>query len=173
MRPVGARGRAFADGEVVPHHRPEDPPMPIDTSVARFTLSREARLVAGVTLLTVPTIQYGGAFLLQSLVDKSSGYMDNPLRQNFFRAGHAHAGVIVILSLICQVLADAARLPTAATWLVRWGIPVSAILISAGFFLSVPAPTATVPSRAVILIYAGALLLAAGVLVLGIGLLRA
>jgi hypothetical protein len=32
--------------------------------------------------------------------------IDNPLRQNFFRAGHAHAGVIVILSLVCQMLAD-------------------------------------------------------------------
>ena len=31
--------------------------------------------------------------------------------QNFFRAGHAHAGVIVILSLVCQLLADAALLP--------------------------------------------------------------
>jgi len=38
--------------------------------------------------------------------------MENLLRQNFFRAGHAHAGVIVILSLICQMLADAAVLPT-------------------------------------------------------------
>jgi hypothetical protein len=40
--------------------------------------------------------------------------MENPLRQNFFRAGHAHAGVIVILSLICQVLADASVLPPCA-----------------------------------------------------------
>jgi hypothetical protein len=32
--------------------------------------------------------------------------IDNPLRQNFFRAGHAHAGVIVVLSLVCQMLAD-------------------------------------------------------------------
>ena len=62
----------------------------------------------GIILITVPTIQYGGYFLLTSLMDKGSGYMDNPLRQNFFRAGHAHAGVIVILSLVCQILADAA-----------------------------------------------------------------
>jgi len=34
--------------------------------------------------------------------------MDNRLQQNFFRAGHAHEGVIVILSLICQILADSA-----------------------------------------------------------------
>jgi hypothetical protein len=74
-------------------------------------MTREARMLSGVILITVPTIQYGGYFLLTSLMDKTSGYMDNPLRQNFFRAGHAHAGVIVILSLLCQVLADAAALP--------------------------------------------------------------
>ncbi len=74
-------------------------------------MTREARMMAGVILITVPTIQYGGYFLLTSLLNRSSHYMDNALRQNFFRAGHAHAGVIVILSLVCQVLADAATLP--------------------------------------------------------------
>ena len=75
-------------------------------------MTREARMMCGIILITVPTIQYGGYFLLTSLMNKGSGYMENPLRQNFFRAGHAHAGVIVILSLICQVLADVAVLPT-------------------------------------------------------------
>ena len=70
-------------------------------------MTREARTMAGVILITVPTIQYGGYLLLSSLRDRTSQYMDNALRQNFFRAGHAHAGVIVILSLVCQVLADA------------------------------------------------------------------
>jgi len=74
-------------------------------------MTREARTMAGVILITVPTIQYGGYLLLSSLRDRTSHYMDNALRQNFFRAGHAHAGVIVILSLVCQVLADAAVLP--------------------------------------------------------------
>ena len=71
-------------------------------------MTREARMMSGIILITVPTIQYGGYFLLTSLMNRSSGYMENPLRQNFFRAGHAHAGVIVILSLVCQILADAA-----------------------------------------------------------------
>ncbi len=65
-------------------------------------MTREARMMAGIILITVPTIQYGGYFLLTSLMSKGSGYMDNPLRQNFFRAGHAHAGVIVILSLVAK-----------------------------------------------------------------------
>src|SRR6201987_6415605 len=99
-------------------------------------MTREARLMSGITLISVPTIQYGGYFLLTSLVDRSSGYMENPLRQNFFRAGHAHAGVIVILSLVCQMLADAAVLPSPLIWLVRIGVALSAILISSGFFFS-------------------------------------
>jgi hypothetical protein len=136
------------------------------------SMAREARLMSGIILITVPTIQYGGYFLLTSLMNKGSGYMENPLRQNFFRAGHAHAGVIVILSLICQILADAAVLPVPLLWFVRVGVPLSAILISAGFFFSVLPPTATQASGAVSLIYAGALILAVGVVTLGIGLLR-
>ena len=135
-------------------------------------MTREARLLSGIILITVPTIQYGGYFLLTSLMDKSSGYMDNPLRQNFFRAGHAHAGVIVILSLVCQVLADAAVLPSPLLWFVRIGAPLSAILISAGFFFSMVPPTATQPNGAVSLIYVGAVILAVSVLTLAIGLIR-
>jgi Ni,Fe-hydrogenase I cytochrome b subunit len=136
-------------------------------------MTREARTMAGVILITVPTIQYGGYFLLTSLRDRTSHYMDNALRQNFFRAGHAHAGVIVILSLICQLLADGATLPASLLWLVRIGVPASAILISAGFFLSMPSPAATEPNGLVSLIYMGAAVLAVSVVTLGIGLLRA
>ncbi len=135
-------------------------------------MSRNARLMAGIILITVPTIQYGGYFLLTSLMDRSSHYADNPLRQNFFRAGHAHAGMIVILSIICQVLADSAALSVSLVWLIRVAIPVSAILISAGFFVSMPSPDATKPNGFVALIYVGAVTLALGSVALGIGLLR-
>jgi Ni,Fe-hydrogenase I cytochrome b subunit len=136
-------------------------------------MTREAKLISGIILITVPTIQYGGYFLLTSLMNKSSGYMDNQLRQNFFRAGHAHAGVIVILSLICQVLADAALLPTFVLWLARVGVPLAAILMPLGFFLSMPSPSSTEPNAMVGLIYAGAVVLAASVITLGVGLVRA
>ncbi len=135
-------------------------------------MTREARLLSGIILITVPTIQYGGYFLLTSLVNRGSGYMDNPLRQNFFRAGHAHAGVIVILSLVCQLLVDAAVLPSTLVWVVRIGVPLSAILISAGFFFSMLPPTATQPNGAISLIYVGAVILAVSVLTLAVGLIR-
>ncbi len=135
-------------------------------------MTREARLLSGIILITIPTIQYGGYFLLTSLTSKTSGYMENPLRQNFFRAGHAHAGVIVILSLVCQILADSAVLPSPLVWFVRIGVPLSAIFISAGFFFSMLPPAATEPSGAVGLIYAGAVVLAISVITLAVGLIR-
>ena len=135
-------------------------------------MSHATRLMAGLILVLIPTIQFGGYFLLTALIDRESGYMANALRQNFFRAGHAHAGVITLLSLICLLLVDATRLSEAARWLVRVGVPVSGMLISAGFFFSVLSPAATEPNRAVYLIYAGAVVLAVSVLSLGVGLLR-
>lgn len=135
-------------------------------------MSNATKLMAGVILLTVPTIQYGGYFLLTQLTDKNSGYMANPLRQNFFRAGHAHAGVIVILSLVCQVLVDGASLPDPLAWFVRLGVPLAAILIPLGFFVSVASPQSTEPNSAINLIYAGAVILALSVVTLGVGLLR-
>jgi hypothetical protein len=135
-------------------------------------MTPEARLMCGIILITVPSIQYGGYFLLTSLMKRDSGYMDNPLRQNFFRAGHAHAGVFIILALVGQLLADAAALPVWLLWLARIGVPAAAILLPVGFFVSVAAPDATEPSSLVSLIYAGALSLAFSVVTLGVGLLR-
>ncbi len=136
-------------------------------------MTRDAKIISGIILITVPTIQYGGYFLLTSLMNKDSRYMENPLRQNFFRAGHAHAGVIVILSLVCQLLADAAALPGPVTWMARIGVPLAAVLIPLGFFLSMPSPAATQPNGMVGFIYAGAVVLAISVVTLGIGLVRA
>jgi hypothetical protein len=38
-------------------------------------MTREARLLSEIILITVPTIQCGGYFLLTSLMDKGSGYI--------------------------------------------------------------------------------------------------
>jgi hypothetical protein len=135
-------------------------------------MTREARTMAGIILITVPTIQYGGYFLLTSLRDPGSHYMENALRQNFFRAGHAHAGVFVIFSLVCQILADAAALPTPWRWIARMGVPAAAIFLPAGFFLSMVSPYATQPNGFISFIYVGIAFLAAGVITLAIGLLR-
>ena len=96
----------------------------------------------------------------------------SPLQISFFRAGHAHAGVLVILSLICQLFVEHAALEPGFAGLVRVGIPLAAILIPLGFFLSV-AFTPDRPNKWIWSLYAGALTLALSVVVLGVGLIRA
>jgi hypothetical protein len=136
-------------------------------------VSNVTRLLCGIILITVPSIQYGGLFLLKMLRSREAVYMSNPIRQNLFRAGHAHAGLIVILPLICQILVDAIVLPDPLAWVVRIGVPAAAILIPLGFFLSVASPRAERPNGAIQLVYWGAAVLAIAVLILGIGLVRA
>jgi hypothetical protein len=136
-------------------------------------MSRESRMFAGVLLVTVPTVMFGGLTLLSQLVGKAPGYFDNPLRQDLWRAGHAHAGVYLVLSLVLLRYVDEARLSAAWKWVARLGAPVAAILIPAAFFLSVVSPTATEPNGLINLAYPGAAALAAAVLTLGIGLIRA
>jgi len=135
-------------------------------------MSRATRVMAGLILILVPTIEYGGYFLLKSLMGPADAYIAKPLVQNFERAGHAHAGVIILLSLIVQLLADYAALPALLVWFVRIAAPVSAMLLSAGFFLSVMRTVPDEVNRMVVLVYAGACLLALTVLLLAIGLLR-
>jgi len=134
-------------------------------------ISATSRILSGVILITVPSIEFGGTFLLKMLRTSEPSYVNNPLRHDLFRAGHAHAGVLVILSLLCQLFADALTLPPALVWIARLGAPSAAILMPLGFFLSVASPQAVRPNKLVALVYAGAALLALGVLVLGIGLI--
>ena len=136
-------------------------------------ISNTSKMLSGILLITVPTIEYGGSFLLGMLRRGETGYVDNALRHDLFRAGHAHAGVMVLLSLICQLLADAAILPGPLIWIARLGTPCAAILMPLGFFLSAASPRVAQPTRIIWLVYAGAAALAFGIVVLGAGLIRA
>ena len=58
-----------------------------------------SKLMCGIILLTVPTIEYGGYFLLSILSGKQKIALTD-FQKSMFRAGHAHAGVLVILALL-------------------------------------------------------------------------
>jgi len=138
-----------------------------------MSMSPESRFVAGLLLVIIPTIQYGGYFLLQSNTKLTAGYLDNTVRRNFFRAGHAHAGVLVLLALIAMQYVDMVAFGGGVKALVRWLFFAAPLFISAGFFFSMLGPTQTKPNGFIALIYIGAVLLASAVLTLGIGLLMA
>ena len=136
-------------------------------------MSRESRMSAGILLVVLPSVMYGGLSLLGFLTRNSPGYADNPLLHDLFRAGHAHAGVYLVLSLVMLRYVDEAVLSPFWKWIARAGAPIAAILIPAAFFLSVASPTAKQPNGLMNLAYVGALFLAAAVLSLGVGLIRA
>ena len=134
-------------------------------------LTPESRRVAGILFVALPTVIYGGVTILRLLIGDPA-YMENPLRQDLWRAGHAHAGVLLILSLVALLYVDGAALPGGMKRAVRSLIPASAILLPAAFFFSVLSPEATEPNAMIHLAWVGAIILATGLLILGIGLLR-
>jgi hypothetical protein len=101
---------------------------------------------AGVFLVLVPTVAYGGVSLLGFISRRTPGYLDNPVRQNLFRAGHAHAGVLIILALVGLLYVDQADLGDGLKQLVRWCLAAAPILMPLGFFLSVASPRAERPT---------------------------
>jgi len=134
-------------------------------------LSREARIVAGLTILTVPTIMYGGVTLLGLLTKGAAGISPGNLvldetQWALFRAGHAHAGVWLVLSLVMQVMLDSAVLAQRLKWVARIAAPLAAVALSGGFF------GLAYNSSFRWLLYLGAACLLVAVLLTGIGLLR-
>jgi hypothetical protein len=134
-------------------------------------MSPVSRREAGILLIIFPTVLYGGVTLLRLLITDPR-YTHNALRQDLWRAGHAHAGVLLILSLIALRYVDDAHLSNGWKRVVRLFIPFSAICLPAAFFLSVLSPDATAPNGFIFLAYVGAVMLALGLVVLGVGLVR-
>ena len=135
-----------------------------------LVLSDASRIIGGLVLLTVPGIEFGGRFLLRI---HGGDFNFTDFQKAFARAMHAHAGVLVILSLACLLLADAAGLTGFFGWIARLGVPLAALLIPGGFVTSALIGKGEInqPNRFIWLIFAGAVSLAAGVLSVGIGLL--
>ena len=134
-------------------------------------MSPQSRLVAGILLILIPTVEIGGVSILSLLISDPQ-YTQNDLRQDLWRAGHAHAGVWLVLSLVALRYVDEANLSEGMRWVVRLSLPAAAVLMPLGFFLSVLPPEATEPNGLIYLTYVAGVVLAVGLLVLGVGLIR-
>ena len=127
---------------------------------------------AAFLLIAVPTVEIGGLSLLYMIRKRDPGYLDNQVRRNLFRAGHAHAGVWVVLALVALLYVDQADLPDLLKLIIRICFAAAPILMALGFFLSIIPPRAERPNNVIFLVYLGGLLLAFGTVTLGIGLAR-
>lgn len=133
-------------------------------------LSQAALSTAGIAVLAATTVTSGGYFMTRVVAGDVPA---TPFQTSFFRAGHAHAGVLIILGLVSLILTEATALTGGWAWLARSGALVAAILMPAGFFFSAMGRGRERPGRAVGLLYLGAAFLIAGLLTLGVGLLTA
>jgi hypothetical protein len=133
-------------------------------------MSPDARLMCGIALILVPTIVYGGLTVLYIVSNGAFGTVGptnlSPSQISFYRAGHAHAGVLTLLAVLVQILVDHAAISQGLVWPVRIGVVVGVLCVSGGFF-------AVAHARAFRgLLYLGAFLVAATTLTVGIGLVR-
>jgi hypothetical protein len=135
------------------------------------SLSPSSRRLAGVLLVLLPTVAFGGTSILRLVVDDPS-YADNELRRELWRAGHAHAGVLLVLSLVVLRYVDEAHLGPRWRGVVRHAVPLAAILLPVAMFGSVLDADATEPNALINLAYLGGVSLAVGLVALGVGLLR-
>lgn len=133
-------------------------------------MSETTRLLAGILLLSLVTVETGGAYLVKLVRGAAPA---TPFQLGFARAGHAHAAVLLVLSLTGLLYVDAAHLAGLWGWLARIGVPVAALLMPGGFFFSSMGEGRTRPNGFVALVYIGAIVLAAGLASLGTGLLVA
>src|SRR5438046_2051615 len=115
--------------------------------LATLLLSSDSRHTAGILLLTIVAVEYGGWFMLRVVRGKQP---TTAFQQTFFRAGHAHAGVLVILALLGQILAYAAQMSSVLAFFARNGIWAAAILMPAGYFFAASGKGVTEPNRFIV-----------------------
>jgi hypothetical protein len=135
-----------------------------------MTIQASTLLTIGILLLALVTVESGGYFLTRVV---RGSVPANRLQMSFFRAGHAHAAVLLVLSIAILAVVDQAHLTGVVAIAAEYLVPLAAILMPAGFFLSVIGTDPQKPNRLIVLLWAGALSLTVGLTVSGIGLIVA
>ena len=93
-----------------------------------------AKVYPIVVVLSLVTVEYGGWALL-SFVSARRGQL-NDFQTQFFRAGHAHAGVLLVLSLVYFLYLDARTDFSLSTQWVVGAVLLGGVLAqSGGFFV--------------------------------------
>jgi len=125
-------------------------------------------LLPFISLLSLVGVEYGGWALLGFLTGR--GQLGE-FREQFFRAGHAHAGVLLVLSLVYFLYLDRTGYSSGVQWLAGLILLVGILAQSGGFFLHLARGQKDRSSVGTVVTRTGGLLLAAALIMLAIGLL--
>ena len=129
-----------------------------------------SRWMIAIAFISLPTIAFGGTFLLSILRRQAGTEKITAEQTSYFRAGHAHAGVLVVLGIIGQLVLDQSRFGDGVVWALRIGLFVSPLLISGGFFGGAPRTAGGSTMSLIRLVPIGAVVLGLSTLGVGIGL---
>jgi hypothetical protein len=120
-----------------------------------------------ISLASLVTVEYGGWALLSFLTAREG--LTDPQKQ-FFRAGHAHAGVLLVLSLVFFVYLDRTDFGNGTQWVVGLVLLAGILAQSGGFFLHLARGAPAQPSAGTRVTRAGALLIAIALATLAVGI---
>jgi hypothetical protein len=134
-------------------------------------MSDEARWMLAFAFISLPTIAFGGYFLLSILKKQAGTENISSIQREYFRAGHAHAGVLVILAIIGQIVLDYSLFNETLVWAMRIGLVAAPLLISGGFFGGAPKTPDAQPGGLVRLIPLGAVVVSISTIGVGLSLL--
>jgi hypothetical protein len=125
------------------------------------------RLFSIIAWIAIPTVMYGGYALLGLLT--RGGLTE--FQRTFFRAGHAHAGVLLLMSLLYHHYMEQTNLSPAIKVGAAVVVLVGILAQSGGFFLHMAIGQPGAPSLGTTITSLGAVLLAVSILVLVYGLI--
>jgi len=125
--------------------------------------------LAAVVLFSIVAVEFGGWSLLGFLTSQDRL---TPFEEQFFRAGHGHAGVLLILALVYLVLMDRTRYTGRTQLWLSLTLLAGILLQSGGFFVHMLVGEEGATSAGTWLTRSGAVLLAVALISLGVGLLR-
>lgn len=89
------------------------------------------RIFSIIAWIAIPTVMYGGYALLGFL---TRGGL-TPFQQTYFRAGHAHAGVLLLMSLLYHYYMEQTNLGPGIKLVAAVAVLVGILAQSGGFFL--------------------------------------
>ena len=126
-------------------------------------------LLPAVALLLLIGVEFGGWSLLWFITSRRDVMDDR--RIQFFRAGHAHGGVLTILSLVYLLYLERTDFSEGLQWILGVGLIVGALAQSGGFFVHLGKGAPDSASLGTVLTRTGAVLIGAALIALAIGLL--
>lgn len=128
------------------------------------------RFFAIITLIALPTVMYGGYALL-GMLQRGPGLSD--FQRTYFRAGHAHAGVLQVLALVYLLYLGQTTVDDGLQWLVCVALFVGILAQSGGFFIHMATGEEGKSSTGTTVTTIGAVILAVAVVFLAAALIWA